>query len=969
MAIGSRRRSAWSRIGGALLAVAVVAGLASAPPAGAAPGDTPIAGTVIDVADRPVAGATVSIVERTDVGGRGATLTSVQTDVLGAFTTSGDSSQLAYGAFIDVTPPEGYNLAVATSFEVAAPGDLATLSLELTSPNFVARLVTADDTPVSGASINAFSGSQYLGFAATAADGWFALSLPDPVVAENSVFVSIDSSAATAGGAPVRLSSYETTVSPLPAAGTTTEIVLPNPNLTVRVVLDDADRTPVSGVSLDLRQNEATPDFVMVNGTTGADGLAYFQVDDTVSAWRVQARPTSSSEPAIAREYAASVVPEIAADGSGTIEVALKEPTVVVSVVDEEGVPIPEAYTYLAVPGVVGGQDASTDDSGLARFYIEDRSGEFFIMVISPDSSRWASTNLETVRLPAGEDGVSRVQVTLLASNVKLRLVDPESPDTPFGYGVLEISDATTDAWLREWSANDVGNINIRLADGSYVFKVRPEPSQPGAGAFGARSYEASVTGGLLTVTGAEQDGDRWVLSPSPATFSGQVVEPDGTGARYAWVEVARPVTQDGVDGLEPVGGVVSGRDGTFGVTVDDGEYRLRANPPWGRTSLAVSSWCTLVVTGGADDTVASTCDDSALRLREPNLAFTIVDAGDTPQSYASACLTDTTPWTCVTARRNGRVSFFIDDTATLPGGVATLELQPPWGASNVARTEFDVNAAEIGVAWGPDDGQRVAMDSPNVRVTVSLEGGGLARDGFVSVQDDPTGLWLAGAQIGRSGVAALNLDDTSSTVCLTVWPGWQGRNTHGEYRQCGVSVASGSLAVEVPTANVDTTVVDANGRPNSFGWVEVVAVGGSTWGVSLDDRGRLTTSLDDGDYVLTFYPGWQRSGVPTEVEVTVAAGGAADIAEQVTLANGNVTGSVLVAGDPVAGAIVTVTVGARLVSAATDADGRFVLSLPVGGPYPVSLLLPPGAGGVAVLSGLSASASLSGGQLTVTAS
>lgn len=941
-----------------------------------------ITGTVDDSAGNPLSNAKVTFQSLSSEGWLYDYLGDVRTDPSGTYRFVLDPSLIPYGVAVTAEPSNGWASGVATRVtvkpsELPADGQPALdRDIQLNVANFVGTILNSAGNPLTNAWVNGnMADGTSLAGVQTDSSGRFAMNVPT-AISETS---------------PLRLGVWlqdeqryvQRTVTQL---STDFEWRVPSVNLEVVVT---AGGDPAARAQVNLMKFNGAFDEWIDGGQTGEDGIARFAVDDTTIEYVVEVQPEPEERDFATTRRTAVGLPNPNVAGSAIIEVALDEPNAAVQVVGpgEDGLldPLPNAWVWIRGLDDFNGTGSNTGEDGVARLNLADTSGLFEVNVSPPYQFRQqlTSTRVEAEFQTVAGVPVPIIQVELAEPNVRLQVVRPgTNPVEGLRYAQLELR-REGEPWGFSWMGTDEqGRVGLDLADGAYDVIVRPSTWEVGMSGFGASKYSLRVSGDNVSVS--EQDrngpparvsGGYYQLEPSEANVAGVVQAPTTPPSNVAnsWVSVMKEMTDGTNTWYEWVEGSSTSRDGTFGMTLPDDTYVLSAEPVWGDRTYAPSEPCYLVVSGGsrlpAGSGPAGQCDDT-LTLRAPNLAFTVMNPiTGQPAVGAWACPLNTGNWNCVGSGRDGKVTFFVDDTESIVGPDIRIQIEAPWGSSGLASRTITIAKTQVGTSAYTDGSYQVSLATPNVRIRVWKDDttpGNEMAEGWVSlVSDDNNFNWVAGSGVSRQGLASFNLDDTSAPFCIDAWPGWSLRNSYGPVQMCGVDLASGALDLVFRSANVKATVEDASGRPNAFGWVEI-SDGIVQRGASLDERGRLATYLPDGDYVFTLYPGWLRSGTPTNVEVRVRGGvPAPSIESPFRLEAGNVSGRVTVGGAATPGVLVTATSAAGVrKTAVTDDEGLFRISLSPG-TYVISTLLPPGTSGTAAISGLSG-ASLSGSTLTV---
>lgn len=901
-----------------------------------------VTGTVDDTSGAALAGATVEFRALTADGWLGQWLGRTTTNNSGTYETIINSGQVPFGFAVSVQPPNSdfaYGAPTRLEYVPDTPWDGSLLSLEavqLDEANVQGILLDMQGNPLVNTYIggNTYVGVQIEGMQ-TGSNGEFGLHVPPPVSAN----------------APARLNVWlhneqrnvDFEIASLPFNG-----ILQVPSLNLFVDVFDADGNSVSGADIQLFRSNGSYNEWIGFGRSDANGSAGFTVDDTTIEYIVEVQPPADSS------FAATQIkaePTDQLDGTAAIGVQMASPNTEITVLDGSGTPINGAWLYIRNVEAFDGFQAQTDNAGVARLSLDDTTGFFEIYLSAPWNRREELVNqrLETELDYSGP--IAELSIVMGSPNLQIKVMEPSPSTSSLMFAQVEVRYAD-EPWGFNWTGTDqLGRASLDLEDGEYDLVVSPSFMQDGASAFGPETYRVSVDGDSVGVfdgaTPLSAVSSVYELPVSSAQYSG-VVEAGGVTVPNSWVEVFREVGSGNESYLEWVAGAGTAADGSFGLTLPDDTYTVTALPEWGNREFATSDPCQLVISGGArDSSSVGSCDDT-LYLRSPNLSFVVTD-GVQPVLNAWVCPVNTGAYNCVSSDRNGKVSFFIDDTVNIVDDSVIFEIDPPWGSTDLAGVTLEIPKFVIGTAPSMDFSLNVPLASPNVVITVQ-QGNPLvgAREGWVSIiKDDGSYEWIGGSPVSRLGKANFSIEDTSINFCVEVWPGWNVRKDYGPFRQCGVDLSGGTYSVVLQSANVRTQVIDTDGRLNRYGWVEIKGTGSTSYtgnGVPLNENGRLATYLADGTYDLTFYPAWGRTGSPTTVAVSIV-GGVSSIPAEVALSSGNVTGVGSINSNPSAGLIIVFAGGDDTVTAVTGSDGSFRTDLAPGS-YTVRVIQPPGSNG-----------------------
>lgn len=499
-------------------------------------------------------------------------------------------------------------------------------------------------------------------------------------------------------------------------------------------------------------------------------------------------------------------------------------------------------------------------------------------------------------------------------------------------------------------------------------------------------------------------------------SVTGVVQKPDGSSVANSWVN---PINADTGDWLGNYGSNTNSQ-GQFGMALSPGNYQLEANVPWNVSGLARSARCSLTVTSSNTISNVSGCATNSggvvLGLRAPNLTVRLVDKDGHPIQNAGFGI-GLGPWnTYGNSDSNGKVSVFVDKAAIksgFGGGLTGTQnlwiwIDPPWGSSAVVRvncassqvTTPCVNVPSVDLSTTSDyvgsdisSPITITMPAPNTTIQVKKpDDSNIGQGAWVQIFSVVGGnkQWIGGSNTDSSGVATFNIVDTSTAFAVQVDAPWNMKSQYAAKTYDGVSGAGlafssvNNQSFKLAAPNLNLVINAKSGVTDKWGWVNVEQVDisgnwiGWVGGYGLDDQGRASLSLPGTKYYrITAWPGPGKPGAQSvcylqadssdSVTVTTNASNTCTGANMVgstltmTLAQGNVIGTVTHNGTAVSGAVIyalpsteTSDNDAVAVITSTDSDGNYGLQLDSSIQWKIKVIPinPTGATDLMVLSG-----------------
>lgn len=667
---------------------------------------------------------------------------------------------------------------------------------------------------------------------------------------------------------------------------------------------------------------------------------------------------------------------------------------------------VPNAWVWAERSGswLAGGV---TDANGVARLNIPNPTQDFTLRVdiqgnqtLSTTYSNAKKSYLSADITPVG--GVFTTVVALPTPNFKGVIKSPAvlggAAEAIATDSSINIYNESTNEWVSGRNTGSMGEFAAYLqrpASGTYTYSVSVNPRYSVDSLQSYRNYKVQVSSnGTTVVTDSVSNQNLtatsgiYTLFVRNASVAGEVMLSDGlTSVADSWIETMQIIQEGNKSWKKWVEGSNSKSNGSFGLALNDGSYELKANASWSSPGQVPSSNCAIQVTNGAVSTTDSTCVTGGkvkLKLREPNLSFTLANNGVAlPYAHVSVSAGNWSTW--ANTDKNGKISLFID-TAQIanenPSWSGTKDLNfwfyPQSNNSDVVRWNCKSGDAKPVCSSVPDFtiGQDfsstnisspIQAATPNTRITIKTPAGVIAPYSQVTLYKEMSGYrnYIDYSSADENGVAAFNIENYTSSdrFSIEVRAPWELRQTHATATYRDVSFANlNSQEFSLATPNFKLNVKQALGAGVSqWGGISIQEVNAINFGFidwvgsyGVDETGFSAMKLDNSKtYKITAYPGYKAAGTTTECIVSVdgsgivstVSGKCAAIASitngvaDFTLSAGNVVGRVVRPNgtSPVEGAIVFaeaynsvsgIVISGKTLEAVTNANGDWGLQL-----------------------------------------
>ena len=665
--------------------------------------------------------------------------------------------------------------------------------------------------------------------------------------------------------------------------------------------------------------------------------------------------------------------------GSTTgITLRLLNPNTSITVVAPNGQSTANLWVNLDAPNVGWLGGATTNAQGVARFNLANPAQAVNARVDLNGNADLGGIYAASTLSIAAVGGRSTLSETLTLTLPNLRgIVRDPATGAVLPYTWVDLVDTSKNQGLGGANTDQNGFFALYAPapqSGSTDYQLNVNPPWNGSSTSTRKTYTFTVPSTGLGVlkeasTGssvATEDygsGTAYSMSLASPSITGVVKMPgiSGDGVANSWVTPTLVSTGE----TQWQYGTNSRSDGSFGLAVVDGTYKLEANIPWNVSGVAKSAPCSVTVSGGEVTSAVGGCivagPSVQLSLRTPNLSLTIKDAANAVLPYSHVGIRIGNWNIHGQSDANGNVGFFLSradftaaNTGLTDGSIQKIHLvvDPPYGNSDVVRLECksgDVGTpcaslpeVTIGADADPADNSfDVRLSAPNTRLRVlkpdaTPVGAGAWVSLFaVSSSNVNSRVWVAGSNTDNAGWATFNIDTSTVYDSFTVEVNapWDQRQTFSArtYGDNGSTLTFATLnnnssLFKLASPNLVMKVFASDSTINKWGWVGIELVDGfnSSWigGYGIDEKGGVALSLAPNTggtyYRVTSNPAPGRAGARTICRVTNTAGtltsadlpgcGAiTDGKQTVTLNAGNVTGKVTASagGTAIAGAIV----------------------------------------------------------------
>jgi hypothetical protein len=598
-------------------------------------------------------------------------------------------------------------------------------------------------------------------------------------------------------------------------------------------------------------------------------------------------------------------------------------------------------YNYVASRWINGGKFAFNVLPGTYTVEVHPYSNKGYASGGFVQTKRYDCTLSETATSVVCD-------VNLRKGNLVGRITTPAGAPISDSYAsVYQVSDDAVSGKNYKWGQglnSYDGSFTTYLEDGNFELVVYPGGLSQAS--YTQTRFSITVSSGAITSvrnlnrneTVTAESGQYSFALTSPA-ISGEVLQSGASTTPVQWAQIVPIAVGGDRDGEELWEySTHSNERGKFAMSIPDGTYDIVARS-WGKSGdgSTNSGKYRVVVTGGV---AAGTL---TIRMKEPNFKMRVTSptsgAGVSDVwvngNYGNQYFGGSTD-------NDGYLNAYIDtSTVVTCGTTCRLNLYPGYGSIYTPVSTFFTTVGDIG---------SVALGVVNSKVTLRIPtNGGVGlpdKWSWLSVQE----LNGSGDVISESGYGTNELGQaglglvTGTRYRITAYPSGQ---YYGRYSPKVYDIASFSptthaeITITFDSPNVTFVVYDREGTGNAWGWFEILQGSGDSYSYAADgylnDQGRGAVFLADNtagqQYKMILYPG-KSKGVEKTIYFTVSGGnvtastGATFTSNvgRITMAAGNVTGTVVSGGELLANIPITATSsdGVTKVSTVTATDGSY---------------------------------------------
>ena len=591
--------------------------------------------------------------------------------------------------------------------------------------------------------------------------------------------------------------------------------------------------------------------------------------------------------------------------------------------------------------GWLGGN--STDVNGVAKFFINstDLSEELRIRAeVNGNPNFSTSYSSSTQVITAASRTTLDATTALSTPNIRGVLREPTVGSTVGAidaYTWVELmKDNGSGGW--EWVSGTNTDYQGQFAfyaapptSASTTYIVRVNPQWNSTSTAAPKLYNAVIdSASQITMTTRDlvpnvtvptetrPTGQFYSFTLAAPSVSGLVVDPSGAPMPNSWVNPFDVTNNQWMNGAN------SRSTGAFGLALNDGNYRIDANPPWNTPGVAKSSPCSVTVAGGVVSNSPGSCIQQdktvKLQLHAPNVKF-VLKSGNDVMAYANVNMSYGSWNTWAQSNAQGEVSMYVDSAAigqinNIASGTVVAPwvwVDPPQGASS-KMVRWDCAFADstkplcsnlpsvtIGTDYSAIDTFTVQVAKPNTVLHIKTPNGlaSIGQNAWITLYSFDTGTaanfrWQGSSNTDPSGDAYFNVDSATATADtrwgIEINAPWDQRqlyatNVIGMYQQAndwlhGLTWQElNSILLSPASPNLVLTVKTPSGSPLRYSWVSLEELDPSNnsviaWknGTGLDYNGKSALLLSSNKrYRITAYPNGS-AGTVTQCVINASA-------------------------------------------------------------------------------------------------
>ena len=446
----------------------------------------------------------------------------------------------------------------------------------------------------------------------------------------------------------------------------------------------------------------------------------------------------------------------------------------------------------------------------------------------------------------------------LAAPQVTGSVVNPDAGHTPVNSSRVEIFDANHE-YIYDTRTGNSGTFGIGgLIDGTYTVK---------AYAPNGSAYSNSVEYPITIADGVYTGALPFVVELTAPQVLGRVLTPLSEPVANAWVEI-RKASGDWIPGVS------TDDNGYFRIGgLADGKYILKANR-W-NSEYTPSNEVDITIENGQ----CTSSNIIEMNLTLPQIEGIVLDPSrQQPAQFGYVEVRETNGMYVTGNSVEGDGTFKLSGLQA--GGNYLVKAYPNMDSAYTASNEMEITV--------PLDGSlltlELALTQPQVDGFVTEPSENPLAHGWVEIQNKINNTGYPGVNVFNGDFKLGGLED--GTYILKAHP--DQNSDYSASRPVEITIAGGVLTMKdgqthsgrvdlvLSNSQINGLVVDGDGNPVSFGWVDIQTAD-HQWipGVGIDENGAFKIGgLDDGTYYIRAYPNGGSRYVPSdETAITISGG------------------------------------------------------------------------------------------------
>jgi Leucine-rich repeat (LRR) protein len=503
------------------------------------------------------------------------------------------------------------------------------------------------------------------------------------------------------------------------------------------------------------------------------------------------------------------------------LEVKLPAPTLKGSLVDENGIPI--ANAYVQVDGSNGGIGNRTDSNGNFSFRLAD--GEYTLTDISlgnESAQQNLSFEIKEGKLYINGELKERLDIKLLPVSLTGTLLNEDGQISPYTY-IQVYSENLGPIGI---STDSLGQFSYRLADGFYKISYSGILIQP--------SFE--IREGKLFVNGVLQDHLE-VKIPAPS-LKGRVVDENGIPAQNAYVSFTNN---------NQWFGVYTDTQGNFNYRLIDGTYRV-SYVSVGNEGIELNIPFDII--DGKLYSNGELKEQLVVELPPFTLKGSVVDENGLPVANADVIINGTNQSFFETTDSQGKFS------TRLPNGMYKIRSISYGNETAPLNLDFEIKEGKQYVNGVVKDQIEIKLTPVNVKGKLVDENGQNIAGGYIDVDSGYQGHTVKTNLEGQFG---LRLVDGLYKVSY-VYNGKEGVTLNIPFEIIeGKLYVNGvlkeTLEVGLPPVTFKGSIKNSDNTPATSGYIHLFDYKNSKWYDSkMNSDGTFSGRFPDGDFMIYRY-------------------------------------------------------------------------------------------------------------------